>query len=144
MKNLIQNIFDTNIPAKRLTAALLFFRVAVSLSLFNTHGLKKALDFAGTAANIPDPLGMGGTISAVVAILANVVATAFIALGLFTRPAALLILSVTLTGLFLVHAADPWTVKDVPLMYSLAFTLIFILGPGELSLDHVITEKLKA
>ena len=116
----------------------------VSLSMWSIHGLKKALDFAATAKEIPDPFGIVGAASAAIAILANLSATILVALGLFTRPAALLILSVTLTGLFIVHAADPWTIRDVPLMYSLAFGIILILGPGRYSLDHLISQKLKS
>lgn len=115
---------------------LLFFRVLVSLSMINTHGMKKLLNFEETIKHIPDPMGIGGEISAVVAIAANIVAPLFIILGLFTRLATIAILSITLMGFFIVHGNHPWVVRDVPLMYSLAYLLIFFMGAGKYSLDH--------
>lgn len=122
----------------RLTSniTLLAFRVLVSVSMINTHGMKKLLDFEGTVKHIPDPMGVGGEISAVIAIIANIIAPVFIILGLGTRLAVLPILSVTLTGFLIVHGNDPWAVRDVPLMYSLAYLLIFFMGAGKYSLDH--------
>ncbi len=117
---------------------LLFFRILVSLSMINTHGMKKLLSFEDTVKHIPDPIGVGGEISAVIAIVANIVAPLFIIVGLGTRLAAMAILSVTLMGFFIVHGNDPWAVRDVPLMYSLAYLLIFFMGPGKYSLDNKI------
>ena len=122
---------------------LLGFRVLVSLSMINTHGIKKLIYFSDTIQNIPDPLGIGGEVSAYIAIMANIISPLLVILGLGTRLAAIQILSVTLVGLFIVHAADPWPVKDAPLMYSLSYLLILFFGAGKYSLDHMIFKKLK-
>lgn len=89
-----------------------------------------------TLSHIPDPLGIGSTASTYFAIVANIISPIFVLLGLGTRIAVLPILAVTLTGFFIVHISDPWAVKDVPLMYSIAFSLILVLGPGKHSLDN--------
>jgi putative oxidoreductase len=136
MRSLITNLSTTNITKNTLDRSLLFFRIGVALSLMIIHGLPKVFDFQTTMEKIPDPFGLGGEINAVIAVLANVLFAAFVAAGLFTRLSALFILSITLTGLFIVHANDPLAVKDVPYMYSLAFALIAILGAGKYSLDH--------
>ncbi len=120
---------------------LLLFRVLVSVSMINTHGMKKILDFKGTVAHIPDPIGIGGEASAVMAIVANIVAPIFVILGLGTRAAILPILGVTLMGFFVVHGSDPWPVRDVPLMYSLAYLALFFLGAGKYSLDAKLFSK---
>ena len=120
---------------------LLLFRVLVSLSMINTHGVKKILDFEGTIAHIPDPIGIGGEASAVMAIIANIVAPVFVIIGLGTRVAILPILSVTLMGFFVVHGNDPWSVRDVPLMYSLSYLTLFFLGAGKYSLDAKLFSK---
>ena len=122
-------------------AIILWFRILVSLSMIHTHGLKKIIHFADTIKNIPDPFGLGGEISTYIALLANIVSPVLVILGLGTRIAALQILSVTLMGFFVVHAADPWTLKDVPLMYSLAYLLILFYGAGRYSLDDQIFRK---
>ena len=115
--------------------SLLLFRILVSLSMINTHGLKKILHFEETVQHIPDPLGIGGEMSTYFAILANIIAPIFIILGLFTRIAILPILSVTLMGFFIVHIHDTWAIRDVPLMYSLSYLFLFFMGAGKYSFD---------
>lgn len=134
--NLKQKIFSSEPSFLSKDFSLFFFRVLVSLTMINTHGMKKLLNFEDTIQHIPDPMGIGGEISTVVAIIANIVAPLFVILGFGTRLATLPILSVTLMGFFIVHGNDPWAVRDVPLMYSLAYLLIFFMGAGKYSLDH--------
>lgn len=122
-------------------ATLFIFRVLVSVSMINTHGVKKLLHFEDTIAHIPDPIGIGGKLSAVMAIVANIVGPALVILGFQTRLAIVPILMVTLVGFFIVHGNDPWSVRDVPLMYSLAYLAIFFWGAGKYSLDHRISKK---
>jgi putative oxidoreductase len=131
-------IFKSQPNSKTVDISLLVFRVLISLSMINTHGMKKVLNFEETIQHIPDPLGVGGEISAVIAILANIVAPIFVIVGFTTRLATLIILSVTLMGFFVVHGSDPWAVRDIPLMYSLAYLLILFMGAGKYSIDHKI------
>ncbi len=139
--NVIRRVLDPRPTIISQDSILLVFRVLVSLAMINTHGIKKLIYFSDTVQNIPDPFGIGGVFSTYVALLANIVCPILVILGLATRMAALQILSVTLIGFFVVHAADPWTVKDVPLMYSLAYLLIFFFGAGKYSLDHSVSKK---
>jgi len=131
-------IFKSQPSPKTVDISLLVFRVLVSLSMINTHGMKKLLNFEETAKHIPDPMGVGGEVSAFIAILANIVAPIFVIFGFATRLATLVILSVTLMGFFVVHGSDPWAVRDIPLMYSLAYLLILYAGAGKYSIDHNI------
>lgn len=142
MKKILSNLFSTAANSQRFDVALLVLRIGVAFTLIKVHGSKKLLHFADTVANIPDPFGLGGTTSAVVAILANMVFAFFILLGLATRLSAVFILSVTITGLLMVHLNDPWSVKDIPFMYSLVMIVILILGAGRYSLDHFIHHKI--
>lgn len=142
MVNLIKSIFSAEVNKTHVDLGLLFFRILVAGGMINTHGLKKILDFEGTVQHIPDPFGMGGFTSAVIAIVANIVCAAFVIFGLFTRLNALFILNLTLVGFFIVHGSDPWPVRDIPFMYSIAFGLILFLGAGRYSLDNLIQNKL--
>ena len=141
MKTTLQKVFSYQPEFLSQDITLLLFRVLVSLSMINTHGMKKLLDFEGTVQHIPDPLGVGGEVSAVIAIMANIIAPIFVILGLGTRLAILPILSVTLMGFFIVHGNDPWPIRDVPLMYSLVYLALFFLGAGKYSLDHKFFKK---
>ncbi len=135
MNNIFTKILSPVIPWQTFDLGMLAFRVLVSISMINTHGVKKILNFEDTVANIPDPFGLGGEISTYLALLANIVCPLLVIFGLFTRLAVIPIVGVTLLGLFVVHINDPWAVKDIPLMYSLAYLLILYLGPGRYSLD---------
>ncbi|MEM1118921.1 MAG: DoxX family protein [Bacteroidota bacterium] len=142
MKNKLLSIFSTKTSSSQLDIALIILRLGVAFTLFRVHGLKKLLHFQETVTNIPDPFGLGGEVSAVVAILANVVFAVFLAFGLATRLSAAFILGVTLTGLFLVHFSDPWSVKDIPMMYSLVMIALIILGGGRYAVDHFIIKNI--
>ncbi len=125
------------IPGKSvIDLTLLGYRMLIAFAMIRTHGWKKLVDFEGTITHIPDPLGIGGLASAFVAVGVNVVLAGFVAIGLLTRLSALGILTLTISGFFLVHFQDPWPIKDVPLMYSIAFALVLIMGPGKYSMDH--------
>jgi len=135
MSKITNYLYQTNISDKELGISLLIFRILLSLSLINTHGLKKIVHFENTVVHIPDPFGLGGEMSTYFAIFANVFCPVFIILGFMTRLALLPIMMTTAIGFFVVHVADPWAVKDVPLMYLMTSTLLFVLGPGSISLD---------
>ena len=141
INNFSRQLFRTDLVDKRLDISLLAFRIFLSLSLIYVHGLPKIADFEAEVANIPDPFGFGAYPSAILAVVANIICPIFIIFGFLTRPAILPILAITLTGFFIVHGADPAKVRDVPYMYSLAFLLLFILGPGKYSIDHRIWNK---
>ncbi|WP_298545804.1 DoxX family protein [uncultured Aquimarina sp.] len=138
---LIKAILNTSISQATLDWVLLGYRIAISLSILSIHGAKKIIHFEEEIIHIPDPFHMGGYVATIIAIFANVVCAIFIAMGLFTRFFALGALSIPLIGLLVVHINDPWAIKDVPLMYSIAFLIILILGPGRHSLDRIVSKK---
>ena len=141
---MIKQLLSASLPDRKLINwTLLGFRVMIAFAMIRTHGLKKITDFEGTVNHIPDPFGMGGLASAYIAIIVNVVLAAFVGLGFFTRLSAIGILSLTLSGFFLVHFQDPWPVKDVPLMYSIAYALLVMTGPGSYSIDNWLSKRLK-
>jgi putative oxidoreductase len=117
---------------------LLVFRVIAAFAIIKAHGLPKLLHFQETLQHIPDPLGMGTTFSAYIAVFTNVFCALLVALGLFTRMAAFFIFSLTITGLLLVHFNDSSKIQDVPLIYSIVFGYIAYIGSGKYSLDYKI------
>ena len=143
--NAIQAFVQKSIATKysdiRMGAGLLFLRVFAAIALLRTHGLPKLLDIEGTMAHIPDPMGLGQTFSAYYAIFANVLCAILVMFGLFTRWAAFAIISITLSGLLIVHAADPAKVQDTPLMYSIVFITLVVLGSGKYSVDALLEKR---
>jgi putative oxidoreductase len=121
--------------------ALLFFRVSVSFELLIAHGLKKIGVGVAIAETVPNPLGLPEFFNQAFAIVANIIMPLFVAMGLFTKIATLPILAITLTGYFIVHYNDPIAVKDIPLMYSICFLFITLVGPGKYSLDYYFLNR---
>lgn len=120
---------------------LLAFRLLAVISLLKAHGLPKLLNIQETMADNPDPIGFGPVFSTYYALFTNVLCALFVAFGFMTRISALFIISLTLSGLFLVHLHDSAHVQDTPLIYSIVFGIIAYMGAGKQSLDQKIFTK---
>jgi len=133
MKALLNKLLVAE-PNKDL--GLLAFRILAALALMKAHGLPKLLSIQEAITHIPDPLGLGGTFSTYYAIFADVVCALLVAFGFLTRFAALVIISITLTGLIFIHLSDPANVQDTPIIYSVVFGFIAYMGAGKYALDN--------
>ena len=139
MKRFLVKITSIYPTVTTFHVVVLFFRVAVSVQLILAHGLKKIGVGVDMAEVVPNPFGLPENINQSFAIASNLVFPCFIILGLFTRPASIGVLVVTLTGFFIVHRNDNALVKDAPYMYSAAALLILFLGAGKYSFDFLIS-----
>jgi putative oxidoreductase len=142
MKNLIRRMTDVFPDVTVFNLSLLIFRVAVSLQLMVAHGLKKIGIGVPNAEQVPNPLHLPEAINQGFAVASNLVFPLFVMFGLLTRVAILPILAVTLTGYFVVHWNDSLLEKDMPFMYSLAFLLLFVIGPGKYAVDYWLNKNL--
>ena len=140
MKKLIYRITTIYPSARSFHFSLLLFRIAVSTELMTAHGLKKIGVGVQEAEHIPNPLLLPKALNQYFAIAANLFFPVFIILGLFTRVAVLPILAVTLSGYFVLHWHDSLLEKDMPVIYSLVYLFLFIIGPGKYSLDDFINK----
>lgn len=141
MKKLIHIITNTN-PGRKLTdAALLVFRILLSVELIVAHGLKKIGVGVSEAEQVPNPLHLSEAFNSFFADAANLVFPVFVIFGFFTRIAVLPILAVTLTGYFILHWNDALLVKDTPFMYSLCYLFLLFMGSGKYSVDNYLAKK---
>ncbi len=140
---LLKQIIDPS-PSQRLVdQGLLLFRLLAGFALLRVHGWEKIAHYEEEVRLIPDPFGLGGEVNVIIAIFSDVFCALLVMLGLFTRLASLAILATVLVGLLFVHFNDPWHGKDVPLVYSIMFGLILLLGPGKYSLDGAWSDSLR-
>jgi putative oxidoreductase len=123
--------------------AYFFVRFFSAFALIKAHGLPKLIHFKHTLIHIPDPFGLGGEFSTYYAIFTNVFCAFLVAIGLFTRMAALFILSITLTGLFIIHISDSAKIQDSPFIYSIIFSFIAYMGSGKYSFDTIFIKGIK-
>ena len=139
MKKVISSVIAPN--PKLLSLGLLILRVLVGITML-THGLAKLTSFSELSATFPDPIGLGSTLSLILMIGAEVGCSLFVIVGAFTRLATIPLMFSMLVVLFVVHASDPFQVKELPLLYLGIYILLFFTGAGRISLDSLISKKI--
>lgn len=127
-------------------AALLLLRIAFAGMMFAGHGLGKLMSFNEKMDSFADPLGVGSALSLTLAVGAEVFCALLVLFGVATRLSAIPLMSTMFVAAFLVHmaAGDPFFTKvEFPLMYLTAFLAILLMGPGRISVDHLIKKKMR-
>lgn len=125
---------------RQLSIGLLALRVAFGCFMM-VHGIQKVMGFSEISAVFPDPIGVGSQLSLIMAIGAEVGCSILLILGLGTRLAVVPLAFTMIVALFVVHGADPWKMKELAALYLAVYAVIFIAGPGELSLDQKLFGK---
>lgn len=121
---------------------LLVLRLSVGLTMAFGHGLGKVPvsdRFVSGVAEMGFPMP---TVFAWSAALSELVGGIFIALGLLTRPSALMLLVTMAVAVFVGHAGDPFGKRELGLLYGAASITIAVAGPGRFSLDALIGRRL--
>ncbi|MGI8923036.1 MAG: DoxX family protein [Fimbriimonadales bacterium] len=120
---------------------LLLLRLVAGLSLAFGHGLGKlppSSEFMSGVAKMgfPVPEAFGWA-----AALSEFLGGILVALGLLTRPAALVAFTTMAVALFVRHGSDPFTTKEKALLYAAVFLAILFTGAGRYSFDSAIGGK---
>lgn len=113
---------------------LLFLRVGASLMLL-MHGIGKVQDLFNNPTDFADPIGLGATVSLILAVIGEFVAPIFIIIGYKTKIAAIPALITMLVAAFVYHYNDPFDSKEKAMLYALCFLVIAIAGPGKFAID---------
>lgn len=116
---------------------VLIFRIVFGSILLYGHGLGKlSTIFSGEEIQFMDPIGIGNEISFYLAAFAEGICAILLILGLFTRPAAA-ILVVNFLVVLLHHFGDGFAILELRLFYLLSYTALIITGGGLFSLDYL-------
>ncbi|MCC6277788.1 MAG: DoxX family protein [Oligoflexia bacterium] len=113
---------------------LFTLRVFMGLTMAFTHGFQKIpppqqLIDGVNALGFPSPVLFSW--AAALAEFGGL----FIAIGLFTRPFSFLLAFTMAVAAFVVHAADPFSVKEMALLYFFISMFFMLHGPGRWSVD---------
>ena len=120
---------------------LLILRLGFGGMLLLSHGVSKLTRFSQLSATFPDPLHVGSTFSLTLTVFAEVVCAVLVMLGLATRLAAVPPAITMMVAAGVIHAADPFSKKEFPILFFLAFVVIALTGPGRFSLDQMRSRK---
>jgi len=123
---------------------LLWLRVTVGLTMALAHGWPKLANYSEYASQFGDPIGLGPQLSLTLAVFAEFFCSFGIVFGLLTRAATIPLIITMLVAAFVVHADDPFQKQEFALLYFFPLVMLLITGPGRLSLDRIIGDKLKS
>jgi putative oxidoreductase len=122
-----------NLPSS-VDWGVLILRVGISLCML-THGLPKLTKLLNGNFAFSDPIGIGEGPSLVMAVLTEVLCSLFLILGLASRAVLIPLIFTMAVALFIIHAADPFDVKEHPLLFLIPYITLYLTGPGKFSLD---------
>jgi putative oxidoreductase len=133
----ITHILQLGFVPRNIDAALLVLRLWLGLSLLILHGWGKLAGFSKMAGSFPDPLGVSATGSLSLTVFAEVICAAALAIGLFTRLAAVFLIITMAVAFLMVHKAalsGPAS-GELAYIYLGGFVTLLIAGAGKFSAD---------
>ena len=114
---------------------LLVLRVGVSAMML-THGLPKLMNLLSGNLDFGNPLGLGSTVSLILAVIGEAICPVLLIIGFRTRWVAIPPLLTMLVAAFIVHADDAFATKEKALLYVIAFFAMMLLGGGKYALNR--------
>ena len=100
-----------------------------------THGIPKISRLFESPIDFPDPLGVGATLSLILALIGEVVAPLLILIGFKTKWAAIPAAITMLVAALVVHADDPFGTKEKALLYAMCFLVLVFTGSGKFAVQ---------
>ena len=115
---------------------VLILRLSFGALMLVAHGIPKLTNFP--SASFPDPLGIGATLSMSLALFAEVFCSLLLMLGLWTRLALISLITNMLVIILMVHKLDPFKLKELAVIFLIAYVGLFFTGAGKFSVDAKI------
>ncbi|MEY8486072.1 DoxX family protein [uncultured Parabacteroides sp.] len=134
-------LFPSKPEGNAFSLFLLALRILFGVLLLS-HGVQKWMNFSAMSGSFPDPLGVGSTLSLGLAIFGEVFCSVGFIFGAFYRLALIPMIFTMGMAFFVIHANDPFAIKELAFIYLVVFILMYITGPGKFSIDHIISSAL--
>ncbi|GAB1430263.1 DoxX family protein [Ignavibacteria bacterium] len=130
---MIKKIWSNEVFSTDLGSLIL--RVGLGGTLFGNHGLVKLSRIGQDNIQFLQFMGLDAHTSMLLAGIAESVFGIFLALGIRTRLSALPLIFVLSIAVFVQHAADPFRVKELAVIYLTGLIALFFVGGGKYSVD---------
>jgi len=137
MKNIL---FNSGNHKPLASFALLVLRASLGLMMLS-HGWPKVLSFFDNPGSFPDPIHIGPALSHGLTAFAEFFCAILVVIGLGTRWAAVPLIFAMAVVSFVIHGKEPFSEREMSMLYLAGFTAIMILGAGSYSLDKAINGK---
>ncbi len=115
----------------------LFLRLSAGGTLFWQHGWPKLMSFSERADDFADPFGLGPTFSLILILIAEVICSLLVVLGLWTRIAVVPVIVAMAVVVFMVKGDAAFGDKELAFMYLFAFITILFTGSGRFAIDRI-------
>ncbi|HKG06775.1 MAG TPA: DoxX family protein [Pedobacter sp.] len=137
----MRKLFNTNFNNEGVHFMLLILRVAISAFML-VHGYQKLQwILAGGDIQFGDPIGIGAALSLYLTVFAEFFCSVFLLFGLATRLAVIPLIITMLVAVLIVHAADGFDKKELPLHFLVVYLFLLVSGPGKYSLDAAVSRN---
>ncbi len=104
-----------------------------------THGIPKIGRLLGEGpVKFADPFGLGPELSLGLAIFAEVICSILVMVGFKARLATIPLIITMLTAALYAHWEDPFSKKELPLLYICTFLGILAFGAGKFAIDNFL------
>jgi len=120
---------------------LLILRLGTAGLLLYGHGWGKLMHFGERIHRFSNPIGLGPELSFTLVVFAEVVCSTLVALGLWTRVAAIPIVLFSVVAVFGQHWHDPFAKKELALLYGIPALALALTGGGTFALETLIGKK---
>jgi putative oxidoreductase len=105
------------------------------------HGLPKLTDLPRFIAGVERRGIPLASVTAPAAALSEFLGGLLLALGLFTRPAAVAVMGTMLVAAFHVHRNDPFSKQEFALAYAVAALVVLVAGPGRYGVEGFVRAR---
>ena len=120
-----------------LDVGALLLRFTAAGTLFWQHGLSKLMRFGELSSTFHDPIGLGHAFSLTLILFAEVVCSALVLLGIWTRISTLPVIIGMAVAAFMANGDQPFAKQELAFLYMMAFIVIFFIGSGRYSLGRL-------
>lgn len=130
----------TKVAPQSLNIGLLVFRLCLGTLMIANHGWMKIINYESLKNEFVSFLGLGSHISLILAIIAELLCSLLLVFGLYTR-LALIPLIITMLVAVSVHHWEIFGEAEMGFMYLIGFLFLFVVGPGDKSIDARMNKR---
>lgn len=126
-------------------AGLLFLRLSLGIMMAANHGCSKVMKLiSGGEISFYNFLGLGSSLSLMLAAFAEFFSAILIALGIFTRFGSAALVITMFVAAFVIHAGDDFMVREKAFLYLSGFMVLFLTGAGKYSLQKLLNLSVRS
>ena len=106
----MKKLLDIELKENTVSMAVLLLRLGVGIMML-VHGIPKLYMLFSEDIQFPSVMGMSATFSLLLTVVAEVLCSILLLIGLFTRIAAIPLIITMLVAVLMIHGSDPYALK---------------------------------